>query len=350
MPDADAEQPDLLSMLMPTNPDEAQAMLRAIQGQQADQGQQRSDLQRLLGQQTQQAGNLRGLALVASLGSNPLLQGLRQTAEQQGMGLDNAAARTESRLAGTRGILGKPMDPLALIRLQQAAQRMQQQKDMADNKAKSAADAASGKATQQGYAMEDKLRKEFQALPAYKNYQTVATAYDSMRQAAALDSPQGDLTLITTFMKSIDPSTGVKDQEFNNAQRAGGMFDKAQAAYEYVVTGKRLTPAMRNGFMDAARHNVNAFKGQHDSALTNYKKLAEGYGVDPERVAMPVGLDLDAPAQSDAATPSSLPPAPGGRVGPGDPRNVLSTETLADGTIITTYGNGRIVKRTPKRK
>ena len=166
-------------MFLPKDADTAQAMLRAIQGQQAEQEQQRTSLQGLLGRQQQQGGNLRGLALVASLGSNPLLQGLRQTAEQQGMGLDNAAARTEGRLAGLKGT---SMDPLRIIALQRAAQRLQQQKDLAgaslayrkENdaaRAGAASLAATEKAEQRGVKLEGGLRREVEGSPIHKAFQ-----------------------------------------------------------------------------------------------------------------------------------------------------------------------------------
>jgi hypothetical protein len=351
------ETPDILSMLMPQDADQAAAMLAAIQKRQGEAQAQQAQLRQRLGGQTGQAGNLRNLALLTSLGANPLLQGINRTAGEQAQQLESNASRTE-------GLLGRAqagmVDPIRLATLQQAAERLRLAEEAAKTKAandakrlglreteaqhkaaaaaakataKAASDAA--KDAQNKIKLEGATRKEFQALPAYKNYQIVATALDQMTGAFKAGTGAGDIAGITTFMKSIDPATGVKDQEFNNAQNSGGVFDKAQAAIQQVQSGVKLTPEQRKEFIAIARSNAAALKKTHDAALARYQGLATSYGLAPERVAAPAStINLEEPPPLPPA------PSPSGKVGPGDPRNIKETRTLKDGRTLVIFADG----------
>jgi hypothetical protein len=192
------------------------------------------------------------------------------------------------------------------------------------------------KKTQGGIKLEGDLRKEFQGLPAYKNYQTASVAYEQMQSAANDSSGASDIALVTNYMRSLDPETGVKETEFRNAQNAGGFDDKARAAYTKIMSGEFLTPKMRQELLRSARSNVAALKRPHDSALKRYEELATSYSVDPKRVAAPGGhIALDEPPTG----PTALPPSPGGVVGPGDPRNIKATQEI-DGKRYVLRGDG----------
>lgn len=221
---------------------------------------------------------------------------------------------------------------------------------LAKTKAAAKAKSEAEKAQHASFKLEGDLRKEFQGLPAYKNYEIAAVAFDQIQSAFNDPSAQGDIAGITAFMKSLDPATGVKDQEFQNASNAGGLLDKAAVSLARVQNGERLTPEQREGFLRVARNNVAALKKPHDAALKQYQGLAKSYKVAPERVAAPASnIDLNAPnppepKRAAPATPTTS--APAGPVGAGDPRNVKSTVTFTDPRdgkqkTLRTYADGR---------
>src|SRR5688572_19911486 len=87
---------------------DAEALAELLRAQQRDAASQRVSLQDTLARQQGQAGQLRGLNLLTSLGQNPLLRGIQASSGQQGAQMEGNAARTESRLAA----LGRGgMDP-----------------------------------------------------------------------------------------------------------------------------------------------------------------------------------------------------------------------------------------------
>ncbi len=342
MPDADPnDQPDLLSMLMPTNPDEAQAMLRAIQGQQADQSQQRADLQRLLGQQQQQAGGLRGLALVASLGNNPLLHGVRQTAEQQGMGLDNAAARTEARLASSKA---NALDPLRLIALQQAGARLKQQAADAAERAKRE-NAALGLRARALTAKENVQPKAAKAptLPASE----VASIADIGVATQALDD------LVTAHGKTTTGFVGgvlghipnTDESEFNDkvkatAQVVGTILEHGKMTDGDIPKYAAMLPKITDSPERAAAKRDNVKKLLLQQAQQRKETFGQaGYNVGGIKVP---DVDLNTPPP-----PKALPAAPRGVVPPGDPRSVKETRTLKDGSTLVIFADGHGELRKP---
>lgn len=105
-----------------TDPEDEQsaALIEALRKMQERQQAERAGLQGNLERQQGQAGGLRALSLLTSLGDNPLLRGIQRAAGEQGGQMEGLAARTESRLAGSGGNL------LDAIRLQQGQQRLKQ--------------------------------------------------------------------------------------------------------------------------------------------------------------------------------------------------------------------------------
>lgn len=323
-------------------------------------------LRRLSEQQGAQAQGLRNMALLSSFGQNPLLQGLQREAGTQGAQLQGMAMQAEGR-ADVMDRSG--LDPLGIARLQQMADyqrkqqelgeaRLAQQQGLAEMKlaqqqeeAAAKAEAARQKATAgaaaakaqsgkkedaAGIKLEGDLRKEFQALPAYKNYQLALVAFDQIQRSAKDPSPAGDIAVITNYMRSLDPTTGVKEQEFQNAQSAGGFDDKARAGWERIMSGKRLSDTQRQDFVRAAESNTRALKDPYDRAAKYYKGLAESYKVNPERVGTPVGMDMEteptqvtAPVQRTPAA-QALPPGPGGSLllGPVMERNTGQADSV----------------------
>lgn len=343
------------------------ALAAALRRKQAQQEEQATELQGDYAQQQGKADQYRSLGLLTSIGSNPLLQGIQRAATAAGDDYQQDARTTTGLLRGAKG----GMDPTRLLGLQQGQERIDQsgdrearlagdasalkthrnqllqwQKDKSAGGAAAKAEKDANKQTQDGIKLEGNLRKEFQATPAYKNFQIAAVAFDQVQRAANDPSPAGDISVITNFMRSLDPNTGVKDQEFNNAQNAGGLYTKAEAALARVKSGERLTPEQRADFVRAARSNVLALQAPYDQTLKHYQGLAGSYNVDPSRVAMKTGIDLTEEPPPRAAAPVAPTPRPSSAPA----ESIREKIDLPDGSQLITYTNGKQVKRTPKKK
>jgi hypothetical protein len=92
------------------------------------------------------------------------------------------------------------------------------------------------------------------------------------------------LSLIFGYMKMLDPSSTVREGEFANAQNAGGIETKVQAAYNNALNGQRLTEEQRADFLNQAKGLYQSEKTNIDNISNQYREIARSYGLNPDRV------------------------------------------------------------------
>ena len=126
------------------------------------------------------------------------------------------------------------------------------------------------------------LRKEFSGQSTLFKVQD--DAYGRIVASASKPSAAGDLALITSYMKVLDPTSSVREGEFATAQNSGSVPQKIVALQNQVFNGQRLTPEQRADFVGKAK---DLYKDAADKQLKvndRYGKLATRYGVSPEDV------------------------------------------------------------------
>lgn len=137
-----------------------------------------------------------------------------------------------------------------------------------------------------------KLRSDFEGNQTVKDFGKVADAYGRVAAAAGTPSAAGDLSLIFSFMKMLDPGSTVREGEFANAQNAAGVSGKIRAAYNNAVSGERLTPEQRQDFLAQAENLYRAQYMRAENVADTYAGYAEAAQVDPSQV---VGLFTNSP-------------------------------------------------------
>ena len=85
-------------------------------------------------------------------------------------------------------------------------------------------------------------------------------------------------------MKTIDPSSVVRESEFDLAQNTGGAPDRAKAYINRVINGQRLTPDQRKYFIDAAASQMDAIVSLQRDIEKRYGYLSQRYGYDPKNI------------------------------------------------------------------
>ena len=205
----------------------------------------------------------------------------------------------QSAPQGQPGIPGfVPMETPADRRAAETAQRADQRLSLAEETAARQARAEERRVAmegqtqdRQGVQSESDLRREFLGLPAVKEFQTIAASYRNVVATANNDSAAGDLSLIFSFMKILDPNSVVREQEFANAQNAAGYPDIIRNALNRINTGERLSERQRADFVAQARSVYDNRAATFNETATFYQGLAGQYGYKPENVANPVEID-----------------------------------------------------------
>lgn len=141
-------------------------------------------------------------------------------------------------------------------------------------------------ATNKKVDLESKYRTELLGLQPVKEYQLAAIGVDKVRNAAKDPSPAGDIALVFGYMKTIDPTSAVKETEFATAQNAANVPERIRNMWERVKTGERLSPAQRQEFIASAESQFAAYENRAKPLVEGYRKLAVDQGLDPSRVIL----------------------------------------------------------------
>ena len=124
------------------------------------------------------------------------------------------------------------------------------------------------------------LRKEYE-----KSVGDFIKVQDSYRKVeSADDTAAGDLSLIFSYMKMLDPGSVVREGEFANAQNATGVPGKIRNAYNRTINGKRLNPTQRKEFKSQSKRLFGAAKKRDDEVRTKLTKTIDDFGLSRERV------------------------------------------------------------------
>ena len=162
-----------------------------------------------------------------------------------------------------------------------------------------AGESASGpwKDPKQKADVEEGLRKEVTA--AAKDYQTISSSYNTIKQLASKPSAAADMSMIFAFMKILDPASVVREGEFANAQNAAGVPDRVTNLYNRILSGERLNDAQRADFTAQAETIYKVREAEHRSTLDRYRGISGRLQVDPRNV-LP-----DAPGPQTAPPPGA---------------------------------------------
>ncbi len=156
---------------------------------------------------------------------------------------------------------------------------------------------------------EAKVRGDYMQEPTVKKYSDVRDSYERMRSAAhtaeqyeKTGGPQGpaDIALLTSYMKMVDPGTGVKEGEFLTAEKAGGVTNEVRNLYNKLLTGGKLSPEVRSSVLKSA-------EGLYLESARNMGDLNKRYGgiatrgnMNPENIIQPA--EQYDPIQAPGAT------------------------------------------------
>lgn len=161
------------------------------------------------------------------------------------------------------------------------------------------------------FGQERQLREEYDT--KVKNYREMRVAYDNMRAAAEAPTPAGDISLIYSYMKMLDPTSVVREGEYATAANSGGVGEKVQALYNSLLSGQRLTDNQRADFVNRSGRMLQTEHGKAKSDADRYRELATKNKLDPDNVAKVPEFKFEPmkPRKAEGAAPEQKVGAPG---------------------------------------
>jgi hypothetical protein len=121
-----------------------------------------------------------------------------------------------------------------------------------------------------------RLRREVQDLPSYKNLAQAAPVYRTMLEAAGRDNRAADVNLIYGMAKIMDPGSVVRESEMSIAQAVATMPQNLQAQIKSQLSATgRLDPEVRAAIMQEARSRIISYQGMFNQDAQMYRGIAQ---------------------------------------------------------------------------
>lgn len=139
---------------------------------------------------------------------------------------------------------------------------------------------------QAGQAFDQEQNLQNKYLAQTKAFRDIRDSYSQIKTVGKNASAAGDLSLIFSFMKMLDPGSTVREGEFATAAQAGSVPERIWGQYNKMISGERLTPGQREDFIRQASNLYRNSLSQAEKTKAQIKKLAIEYGLNPDRVTM----------------------------------------------------------------
>lgn len=224
-----------------------------------------------------------------------------------------------------------------------AEQRQQAQDAETKRHNKAMEDAAQSTASRAGeqaqLAQENQLRDEFTA--ETKNYRDVRDSWGRIQATGTgKQTATDDYALIYSFMKMLDPQTGIRDAETRNAATVGGLPAEAERWLEWAKGGNILPGDIRQKFVETGQRLYDQYTREFERTKGQYEELAKEGGARPHRVtremqAVPVPRDGGAAAPPAPATPGAAAPKARKVVTEADIAGAIAESQKAGNTPVT---------------
>lgn len=150
------------------------------------------------------------------------------------------------------------------------------------------------------FSQERNLAKDFQSIT--KDFRTVRDSYSKIQTASTDPSGAGDVSLIFSYMKMLDPNSVVRESEFATIENAGSVPQRVIGLYNKALEGKKLEANVRKDFVKRSNQLFRAEKRQFDKTSNQYRKLAKSYNLEPDRVVIDFNKPPTPIEEVDSAT------------------------------------------------
>ena len=134
-----------------------------------------------------------------------------------------------------------------------------------------------------------KLRKEFTDIAG--EFIDAKSAFERLN--ASTDDAYGDIALITGYMKVLDPSSIVRETEFDQVAYAASVPNKLRNMYQRMLSGERLSTEQRDDLKAAAKAIFEPLAEDHKRIEKRFTELADRYGFEIEEIILPYRESLD---------------------------------------------------------
>ena len=167
---------------------------------------------------------------------------------------------------------------------------------------------------QNQFQMANTFRTDFDNQQAVKDFKTVQTTANEFKNiiSSGVQGP-GDVSLVFKFMKALDPTSVVRENEFDAAANSSGQFTPGTIWSKFngkFKNGRFLSDQIRNDFLTLVEQSLAAKQSSYNQELQRYGGLSSAYGVDPNQVIFNYDQTMGANTTSPFTPPQLSQPTP----------------------------------------
>jgi hypothetical protein len=149
---------------------------------------------------------------------------------------------------------------------------------------------------------EGKLRDDY--IANSRRFVTVRDFYDRMKSAPGKGA--GDLTLVFSYMKVLDPESAVRSDERADVNNAGGVPEAVRALYNRVLGGGLLTETIRKDIKAEGDRIWSDALNRHSSLTTQFTNIAKRNKLNPQNVIVDLTAGSEGPPGLSGVTPNGI--------------------------------------------
>lgn len=135
------------------------------------------------------------------------------------------------------------------------------------------------------FDQEGKLRSEYQART--KVYGELGSTFSNIKSSAETGNGPGDIALITSFMKMLDPGSVVRETEFATARDTAGLFTQLENRLQKAKNGELLGPVQRKEYVALAQKYLDSAQKKAGEDRKALGVVVKNYKLNPDNVFGP---------------------------------------------------------------
>jgi hypothetical protein len=146
---------------------------------------------------------------------------------------------------------------------------------------------------QKVFTNEKDLRSEFIAQVKNEGMPIIRDQYFNLLDSSKKGTAAGDMKMIFSYMKMLDPNSIVRESEYATAQNAAGIPDRVRVTWNKMKNGESLAPDMRGEFLNEGKDIWKRKNESFKNTVASYRDLARNNKYDPDKVVINIGGVLD---------------------------------------------------------
>ncbi len=147
------------------------------------------------------------------------------------------------------------------------------------------------------FQQEEKLRKEYQGRTT--KYRELDGTFSNIKSSASTGDGPGDIALITSFMKMLDPGSVVRETEFATGRDTAGLYANLQNQLQKAQNGQFLNATQRQQYVNLSQKYLDSAKLKANDEKVSLGKVVKNYNLNPDNV---FGVEPTTPAPATPAT------------------------------------------------